>query len=109
MLWSYILAPGFHGMPCRGELDGLPATALGMAAQSATREGHVEATAESGPWLLTLDFPCYQPVMSHAKSRGLREELYRCARPPMARVTILLAAGRRGARREPHQKCLLAV
>jgi hypothetical protein len=30
-----------------------------------------------GPWLFTLDFPSYFPVMTHAKNRALREEMYR--------------------------------
>eukprot|EP00198_Chlamydomonas_reinhardtii_P004414 XP_001693750.1 oligopeptidase A [Chlamydomonas reinhardtii] len=59
------------------EVAGLPATSLGLAAQTAAREGHAGATAESGPWLITLDFPSYFPVMTHAKNRELREEVYR--------------------------------
>lgn len=51
------------------EVDGLPATALGLAAQQARSAGHDKATAESGPWLFTLDFPSYYPVMTHAKNR----------------------------------------
>jgi oligopeptidase A len=51
------------------ELQGLPPTALGLAAQQARSAGHEEATAEAGPWLLTLDFPSYYPVMTHAKNR----------------------------------------
>ena len=58
-------------------VDGLPPTALGLAAQQARQEGHADATPENGPWLLTLDFPCYYPVMTHAKDRALREEMYR--------------------------------
>lgn len=58
-------------------MEGLPATSLGLAAQTAVREGHKDATAEVGPWLLTLDFPCYQPVLTHSKNRALREEMYR--------------------------------
>jgi hypothetical protein len=51
------------------ELEGLPPTALGLAAQQARAAGHEPATAEAGPWLLTLDFPSYYPVMTHAKNR----------------------------------------
>lgn len=58
-------------------VEGLPPTALGLAAQQARQEGHEAATPEDGPWLLTLDFPCYYPVMTHAKDRALREEMYR--------------------------------
>lgn len=42
------------------EIDGLPGTALSLAAQQAAANGHEGATAEAGPWLLTLDLPCYQ-------------------------------------------------
>ncbi|KAG2500627.1 hypothetical protein HYH03_001394 [Edaphochlamys debaryana] len=59
------------------DVAGLPATSLGLAAQQAAREGHAGATPEAGPWLITLDFPSYFPVMTHAKSRALREEVYR--------------------------------
>ena len=34
----------------KAEVDGLPATALGMAAQQAKKEGHEAATPEDGPW-----------------------------------------------------------
>ena len=46
-----------------------PPAALALAGQQAGKEGHPEATAEAGPWLLTLDFPSYFPVMTHAKNR----------------------------------------
>lgn len=61
----------------KDEVEGLPATALGLAAQQAKGEGHEGATAEEGPWLFTLDFPSYYPVLTHAKNRALREEMYR--------------------------------
>jgi oligopeptidase A len=51
------------------DVEGLPATALGLAAQTAVGEGHEGATAEKGPWVFTLDFPSYYPVMTHAKNR----------------------------------------
>ncbi len=44
------------------EVDGLPESALGLAAQAAAKEGHAGATPEQGPWLFTLDFPSYFPV-----------------------------------------------
>lgn len=56
-------------MTDKGEVDGLPPSALGLAAQTARTEGHKDATPENGPWMLTLDFPSYMPVMSHAKNR----------------------------------------
>ncbi|KAF2600968.1 hypothetical protein F2Q68_00007219 [Brassica cretica] len=39
--------------------------------------GNENATADTGPWLITLDAPSYLPVMQHAKNRALREEVYR--------------------------------
>lgn len=59
------------------EIDGLPATALGMAAQAAVSKGHENATAENGPWVITLDAPSFIAVMQHARNRSLREEVYR--------------------------------
>ncbi|CAN6821800.1 unnamed protein product [Brassica oleracea] len=59
------------------EMDGLPPSALGLFAQAALSKGHENATAENGPWVITLDAPSYLPVMQHAKNRALREELYR--------------------------------
>ena len=40
-------------------------------------KGHENATADAGPWLITLDAPSYLPVMQHATNRALREEVYR--------------------------------
>ncbi|KAL8246955.1 hypothetical protein R6Q59_008171 [Mikania micrantha] len=59
------------------EIEGLPATALGLAAQTALSKGHDNATAENGPWMITLDAPSFMSVMQHAKNRALREEIYR--------------------------------
>ncbi|KAL4179930.1 hypothetical protein AMTRI_Chr13g122610 [Amborella trichopoda] len=59
------------------EIEGLPATVLGLAAQTALSKGHEGASAENGPWLITLDAPSYLPVLQHAKNRSLREKVYR--------------------------------
>ncbi|KAM3363316.1 hypothetical protein P3S68_018170 [Capsicum galapagoense] len=59
------------------DIEGLPATALGLAAQTAVSKGYENATVEDGPWIITLDAPSYMSVMKHAKNRTLREELYR--------------------------------
>uniref|UniRef100_A0A1J3HIY0 oligopeptidase A n=1 Tax=Noccaea caerulescens TaxID=107243 RepID=A0A1J3HIY0_NOCCA len=59
------------------ETEGLPPSALGLFAQAAVSKGHENATAESGPWIITLDAPSYLPVMQHAKNPALREEVYR--------------------------------
>ncbi|KAL5705519.1 oligopeptidase A [Ranunculus cassubicifolius] len=59
------------------DIEGLPASALGLAAQTAVSKGHENATAEDGPWVITLDAPSFLPVMQHARNRSLREEVYR--------------------------------
>jgi len=40
-------------------------------------QGHENATAENGPWVITLDAPSFIAVMQHARNRTLREEIYR--------------------------------
>ncbi|MCC6714033.1 MAG: M3 family metallopeptidase [Gammaproteobacteria bacterium] len=52
------------------ELNGLPESALALARQTAQREG-------MDGWMLTLDIPCYRPVMAYCGNRELREEMYR--------------------------------
>lgn len=59
------------------EVDGLPPSLLALAAQLARDAGEEGATPESGPWRITLDFPCYGPFMQHSRRRDLREKLYR--------------------------------
>ncbi len=51
------------------ELVGLPKQALARAAAEARK------CARDG-WLLTLDYPTYHDVMTHAENRSLRETLY---------------------------------
>lgn len=51
------------------ELDGIPENTIAIAKQTA------QAREKTG-WLLTLDMPCYQSVMTHAKNRELREKVY---------------------------------
>eukprot|EP00292_Cryptomonas_paramecium_P006188 CAMPEP_0113709802 /NCGR_PEP_ID=MMETSP0038_2-20120614/29785_1 /TAXON_ID=2898 /ORGANISM="Cryptomonas paramecium" /LENGTH=393 /DNA_ID=CAMNT_0000635751 /DNA_START=171 /DNA_END=1349 /DNA_ORIENTATION=- /assembly_acc=CAM_ASM_000170 len=59
------------------EVSGLPQSALSLAAQIARGLGDAEATAERGPWILTLDMPLYLPAMQYARDRSLRERLFR--------------------------------
>ncbi|MDB9314930.1 M3 family metallopeptidase [Spirulina sp. CS-785/01] len=59
------------------EVDGLPPSALSLAAQTARTEGAEDATAEAGPWVITLDFPSYYPFMKYSTRSDLREKLYR--------------------------------
>lgn len=62
------------------ELEGLEATTLAVAAQKAAEEGHKGATAEAGPWLLTLDYTTYSAVVSFANNRDMREKVYKAYR-----------------------------
>jgi oligopeptidase A len=59
------------------EIEGLPPSLLSLAAQAARAEGAENATPESGPWRITLDYPSYVPFMQHSKRRDLREKLYK--------------------------------
>ncbi len=59
------------------EVAGLPPSALELAAQAARQAGAADASAEKGPWRITLDFPSYGPFMQHGRRRDLRERLYR--------------------------------
>ena len=54
---------------CCLQIDGLPKSALELAAQQAKAEGEEDATPEKGPWLFTLDFPSFFPVITHSKNR----------------------------------------
>ena len=51
------------------ELEGLPPQLVQRAAVEAENRGR-------DGWLLTLDFPTYHEVMTHAENRGLRETFY---------------------------------
>src|SRR5690554_332926 len=53
------------------QLSGLPESAKESAAAAAK----AKAKDQKG-WLFTLDFPSFQPVMTYADSRELRQEVY---------------------------------
>lgn len=59
------------------DIQGLPASLLALAAQAAIAEGHEAATAEQGPWCITLDAPSFRPFLQHSQRRDLREQVYR--------------------------------
>ncbi|KAA8494595.1 putative cytosolic oligopeptidase A [Porphyridium purpureum] len=61
------------------QIEGMPSSWRAMAAQTAASKGHEGATPESGPWAVTLDFPSYMPFMQYAKSRELREQVYKAS------------------------------
>ena len=77
----------------RSRLEGIPASALELARCKA-RENQL------GGWLLTLDFPSFEPVLKYAHDRALRKQLHeayvgRCRegdldnRPTIARILEL--------------------
>jgi oligopeptidase A len=59
------------------EVVGLPQSLLALAAQAAKADGEAAATAETGPWVITLDYPSYIPFLQHSRRRDLREQVYR--------------------------------
>jgi len=59
------------------QVAGLPRTTLELMAASARQAGDESATAEAGPWVVTLDAPCLLPVLRHAQDASLRETVYR--------------------------------
>ncbi|MDJ0658746.1 MAG: M3 family metallopeptidase [Crocosphaera sp.] len=59
------------------EVEGLPASLLSLAAQTARAEGEENATPEAGPWVITLDYPSYIPFMKYSSQRDLREKVYK--------------------------------
>ena len=61
----------------KDEVDSLPPSLTSLAAQAARAAGEEGATAENGPWRITLDYPSYVPFMQHSTRRDLREKLYK--------------------------------
>ncbi len=59
------------------EVEGLPPSLLSLAAQTARAEGEENATPETGPWVITLDYPSYIPFMKYSTQRDLREKVYK--------------------------------
>ncbi len=70
----------------KADMEGMPRSFKAMAAQSYNMKNKVtSATAENGPWLVTLDYPSFGPFMQHNRNRALREKVYR--------VSVTKAAG----------------
>ena len=61
------------------DAEGLPASLRQVAAQAAREAGSADASAENGPWRITLDYPSFMPFMSHSRRRDYREQLYRAS------------------------------
>jgi oligopeptidase A len=61
------------------DAEGLPLSLRRLAAQSHNDHrgpNDPAATAENGPWRITLDQPSYAPFMQHGRNRELRRQLY---------------------------------
>lgn len=56
-------------MTDRNDLNGIPESALALAAQKASSE-------DKEGWIFTLEFPSYMPVMQYADNESLRKEMY---------------------------------
>lgn len=68
--WSLLLKD-------EAEVAGLPPSLLGAMAQSAAEHGEEGASAEAGPWRLSLDPTIVRPFLEYAERRDLRETAYR--------------------------------
>jgi oligopeptidase A len=58
------------------QVEGLPPSLLGQAAQAAAAAGAEGASAEAGPWRITLDGPSMLPFLKYSPHRALREQVY---------------------------------
>ncbi len=58
------------------KVEGLPESALTLAAQLFKEATGESASAKQGPWRFTLDHPSYGPVMQHCVDESLRKTLY---------------------------------
>lgn len=61
------------------EAAGLPPSVREMLAASAREAGETGATAEAGPWRVTLEQALSGPFLQYAERRDLREKVYRAS------------------------------
>ena len=59
------------------EAAGLPPSVRELFAASAREAGETDATAEKGPWRVTLEPSSSRPFLQYAERRDLREKVYR--------------------------------
>jgi peptidyl-dipeptidase Dcp len=55
----------------KGDLEGLPASAIAVASDTAREKGH------DGAWVFTLQAPSFIPVITYSPKRDIREQLWR--------------------------------
>ena len=72
--WSLELTDAASVIGFPESLRRLTAAAWSRVAENSERAA---ATAENGPWRITLDQPCFGPLMEHSRDRTLRETVYR--------------------------------
>lgn len=60
----------------KAKVEGMPETLLSAMSAAAKAEGADSATAEDGPWRVSLDPAIYGPFMQYCADRELREKLY---------------------------------
>ena len=68
----------FHSVTDPADLTGLSLDELRLFADAHNRANDTEeATAEAGPYRLTLDYPALRPILENCEKRELRERVYR--------------------------------
>ncbi|ETV85612.1 hypothetical protein, variant [Aphanomyces astaci] len=65
-----------HWIYDKQQLDGVPHSTLSHMALNAAQSGHRDATAEKGPWKVSLEASVYQSILKHCSNRHLRQYLY---------------------------------
>ena len=58
---------------------GLPKDLLAITSAAAKSDGSKDATAENGPWKITLDYAVCGPFLKHSRNRSAREKVYRAS------------------------------
>jgi oligopeptidase A len=61
----------------KDDISGLPNSLLESTSNAAKLDGCENASAQTGPWKITLDGPCFISFMKFCDRRELREKLYR--------------------------------
>jgi len=92
------------------QVRGLPKSALQMMAAAARARGDAQASAEEGPWVVTLDAPSLIAVLRYADDADLREAVYRAyVTRASAASTSPPAGGKEAVDNEPVINRILAL